>query len=50
MSSTRREWSTSCRACLSDTERQRFEQENRAQQGRSGEQYSARLERPLLSY
>jgi len=35
---------------LSDTERQRFEQENRAQQGTLREQYSARRERPLLSY
>ena len=35
---------------LSDTERQRFEQENRALQGTLREQYSARRERPLLSY
>jgi len=35
---------------LSDTERPRFEQENRAQQGTLREQYSARRERPLLSY
>ena len=35
---------------LSDTERTRFEQENRAQQGTLREQYSARRERPLLSY
>ncbi len=35
---------------LSDTERTRFEQENRALQGTLREQYSARRERPLLSY
>ncbi len=35
---------------LSDTERQRFEQENQALQGTLREQYSARRERPLLSY
>jgi 5-methyltetrahydrofolate--homocysteine methyltransferase len=35
---------------LSDAERARFEQENRALQGTLREQYSARRERPLLSY
>ena len=35
---------------LSDTERSRFEQENRVLQGTLRQQYSARRERPLLSY